>query len=313
MVAIASDGGWCMTAHETRPKAVATIGAFDGVHLGHRALLGHVVQRASALHATSWCVTFNPHPDVVMRPERQHTYLATLEDRIGLIREQGIQTVKVFEFTRRLSSVTPEEFVDMMQVDCKLVELWVGPDFAMGRGRSGTPKKMEEIGQSHGFSVAVMEPHSLDGEIVSSTRIRALLAAGELADAAVLLGRPYSLRGTVESGAGRGTPLGFPTANVRPPGDMTMPADGVYVVLVCVDGDAVWPGVANFGGRPTFKEHERLIEAHLFDFSGDLRGKSVDVRFLHRIRPVQAFPSIDALIAQIRKDVAAAREWFVHH
>ena len=299
-----------MTAHENRPRAVATIGAFDGVHLGHRALLSHVVQRAEALDATSWCVTFNPHPDVVMRPERHHTYLATLEDRVDLIREQGIQTVKVFEFTRRLSSVTPEEFVDMMQVDCQLVELWVGPDFAMGRGRSGTPRKMEEIGQSHGFSVAVMEPHSLGGEIVSSTRIRALLAAGELADASVLLGRPYSLRGVVESGAGRGTPLGFPTANVRPPSDMTMPADGVYVVRVRVGGETLWPGVANFGGRPTFQENERLIEAHLFDFSGNLRGETVDVQFLHRIRPVQAFPSIDALIAQIHKDVVTAREWF---
>jgi riboflavin kinase / FMN adenylyltransferase len=302
-----------MTAHDSRPRAVATIGAFDGVHLGHRALLGHVVQRAEALGATSWCVTFNPHPDVVMRPERHHTYLATLEDRVDLIREQGIQTVKVFEFTRRLSSVTPEEFVDMMQVDCKLVELWVGPDFAMGRGRSGTPRKMEEIGQSQGFSVAVMEPHSLSGEVVSSTRIRALLAAGELADASVLLGRPYSLRGVVESGAGRGTPLGFPTANVRPPSDMTMPADGVYVVRVRAAGETMWPGVANFGGRPTFQENERLIEAHLLDFSGNLRGETVEVQFLQRVRPVQAFPSIDALIVQIHKDVATARDWFAQH
>jgi riboflavin kinase/FMN adenylyltransferase len=257
----------------------------------------------------SWCVTFNPHPDVVMRPERRHTYLATLEERVALIREQGIESVKVFEFTRRLSSVTPEEFVEMMQVDCRLVELCVGPDFAMGRGRSGTPEKMAQIGRQQGFSVAVMEPHGHGGEIVSSTRIRALLRSGELEEAAELLGRPYSLRGAVESGAGRGTPLGFPTANVRPPGDMTMPADGVYVVRVRVD-DMLWPGVANFGGRPTFQEHERLIEAHLFDFSGDLRGKPVDVQFLHRIRPVQAFPSVDALIAQIHHDAATARDWF---
>jgi riboflavin kinase/FMN adenylyltransferase len=298
-----------MNASGARPRAVATIGAFDGVHLGHRALLSHVVQRAGELDAMSWCVTFNPHPDVVMRPQRRHTYLATLDERVDLIQAQGIQTVKVFEFTRRLSSVTPEQFVAMIQVDCTLVELWVGPDFAMGRGRSGTPEKMAEIGRHEGFSVAVMAPHSHGGEIVSSTRIRTLLASGDLEEAAELLGRPYSLRGPVESGAGRGTPLGFPTANVRPPGDMTMPADGVYVVRVGV-ADEYWPGVANFGGRPTFQEHERLIEAHLFDFSADLRGQPVDVQFLHRIRPVQAFPSVDALIAQIHKDAGSAREWF---
>lgn len=299
-----------MSSSETRPPAVATIGAFDGVHLGHRALLRHVVDRARELNTTSWCVTFNPHPDVVMRPERRHTYLATLDDRVRLIQEQGIETVKVFEFTRRLSAVTPEEFVAMMQADCELAELWVGPDFAMGRGRTGTPEKMAQIGRSEGFSVAVMPPQSLGDEIVSSTRIRLLLAAGQLQEAAVLLGRPYSLHGSVESGAGRGTPLGFPTANIRPPADMTMPADGVYVVRVQV-GDSMWPGVANFGGRPTFQEHERLIEAHLFDFSGDLRGQPVDVQFLQRIRPVQAFASVDALVRQIHQDAESARAWFV--
>jgi riboflavin kinase / FMN adenylyltransferase len=298
-----------MTTSGARPRAVATIGAFDGVHLGHRALLSHVVQRASELDAMSWCVTFNPHPDVVMRPQLRHTYLATLDERVQLIRDQGIKTVKVFEFTRRLSSVTPEEFVAMLQLDCTLVELWVGPDFAMGRGRSGTPEKMTEIGRREGFTVAVMEPHSHGDEVVSSTRIRTLLAEGALEEAAELLGRPYSLRGIVESGAGRGTPLGFPTANVRPPADMTMPADGVYVVRVGI-GETLWPGVANFGGRPTFQEHERLIEAHLFDFSSDLRGQPVNVQFLHRIRPVQAFPSVDALIAQIHVDAESAREWF---
>jgi riboflavin kinase / FMN adenylyltransferase len=301
-----------MTAADSRPKAVATIGTFDGVHLGHRALLSHVVDRARELKATSWCVTFDPHPDVVMRPQRRHTYLAALDQRVALIHEQGIETVKVFEFTRKLSSVTPEEFVTMMQNDCSLVELWVGPDFAMGRGRSGTPEKMAEIGQHEGFSVAVMQPHSRGDEIVSSTRIRQLLADGELEEAATLLGRPYTLRGTVESGAGRGTPLGFPTANVRPPADMTMPADGVYVVRVQV-GETLWPGVANFGGRPTFHEHERLIEAHLFDFSDNLRGRTVDVEFLHRIRPVQAFGTVDALIEQIHKDAASARGWFAEH
>src|SRR5688572_19008478 len=200
-----------MSTPHDRPRAVATIGAFDGVHLGHRALLSHVVQRASELQSTSWCVTFDPHPDVVMRPQRRHSYLATLDERVQLIRAQGIETVKVFEFTRRLSSMTPEEFVSMIQDDCALVELWVGPDFAMGRGRAGTPRKMSEIGRREGFAVSVIEPHSLGDETVSSTRIRLLLGNGELEEAATLLGRPYSLRGTVESGAGRGTPLGFPT------------------------------------------------------------------------------------------------------
>jgi riboflavin kinase/FMN adenylyltransferase len=157
-----------------------------------------------------------------------------------------------------------------------------------------------------------MPPFESDGEIVSSTRIRELLGAGEVRRAGLLLGRPYDIRGTVEAGAGRGTPLGFPTANIRPAMDTTAPADGVYIVEATFDS-ATRPGVANLGGRPTFGDPDRLVETHLLDFSGDLRGKSMQVAFLERIRGTQPFPSVDALVRQIHHDVETASSWFAQH
>lgn len=298
-----------MIGTANRPPVVATIGAFDGVHLGHRALLQRVVERAAEIDAASWCVTFFPHPDVVMRPEQNHTYLADPEEQLDLIRAQGIESVRVLEFTREMSGLTAREFIDLLQQERTLVELWIGPDFALGQGRAGTAETLEAIGRELGFVLKLMPPFEFEGEIVSSTRIRQLLAAGEVHRAGLLLGRPYDVRGSVEPGAGRGTPLGFPTANVRPSTDTTLPADGVYVVEATIDS-VTWPGVANLGGRPTFGEHERLVEAHLFGFSANLHGKTIRVAFLDRVRGIESFPSVDALVQQIHQDADFARAWF---
>jgi len=257
----------------------------------------------------SWCITFHPHPDVIMRPHQKHTYLVELDEKVDLIRAQGIDEVKVFEFTRKLSALSPAAFIELIQSEHPLSELWIGPDFAMGQGRAGTADSLRQIGRDQGFGLQIMPPFTYDGAIVSSTRIRQLLSAGDVASAARLLGRPYALKGSVESGAGRGTPIGFPTANVRPPAGMSAPADGVYVIRVQHEGRR-WDGVANLGGRPTFNEQERIIEAHLLDFTGNLRGETIIIEFLKRLRSVQAFPSLEALVSQIHADVESARTWF---
>jgi len=293
---------------QLRP-AVVTIGAFDGVHLGHQALLKEVADRARYLHVESWCVTFHPHPDVVIYPERHLTYLTDRDEKVALIEALGIDAVRVFEFTRELSMLHPEEFINLLRDERQLVELWVGPDFAMGRGRTGTVAALSEIAREEGFALHVVPHFKRDHEVVSSTYIRSLLAQGDVGHAAVLLGRPYALSGIVESGAGRGATIGFPTANIHPPAQLTLPADGVYAVRARHNGSE-WPGVANLGGRPTFGEEERLIEAHLFDFSGDLRGQTLSVEFHERIRSVRAFPNVEALVAQIKADADQARRWF---
>ena len=298
-----------MTVANGRSRAVVTIGAFDGVHRGHRALLQTVVERAGALGALSWCVTFHPHPDVVMRPRLHHAYLADRDEQEMLIREQGIALVQVLRFTPEMSKLTARAFIEQLSQQHLLEELWIGPDFALGQGRAGTAETLAHLGQEMGFRLELMPPFTRHNEVVSSTRIRGLLSDGDVTGAADLLGRPYALLGTVQVGAGRGTPIGFPTANVVPAHDMALPGDGVYVIEGTADG-VTWAGVANLGGRPTFGDASRLIEAHLFDFNENLHGKTLRVAFLNRIRGVQTFGSVDALVTQIRQDAETARRWF---
>ncbi len=290
----------------TRPSVVATIGAFDGIHRGHQVLLGRVVERARYLHIESLCVTFDPHPDLVLYPERHLTYLTDRAEKERILAELGLDRVLVFEFTRELSMLRPEEFLGLVQEQYRLAELWVGSDFALGRGRSGTIATLAEIGRDDGFEIHVLPPQRVDHEIVSSTFIRTLLSQGNVEHANRLLGRCYRVSGIVERGAARGRQIGFPTANIRPNPRLTLPADGVYLAAVAL-GSRRYRAVVNLGGRPTFQEGERLLEAHLLDFSGDLYGTNLAVEFVQRIRDVRRFDSIDALKAQIARDVAAAR------
>ncbi|MBI4493954.1 MAG: bifunctional riboflavin kinase/FAD synthetase [Chloroflexi bacterium] len=285
---------------------VATLGAFDGVHRAHQALLRQVVDRAHYLGVSSLCVTFHPHPDIVLYPERKLTYLTDRDEKERLIRALGIHHVLVLAFTRELSMLRPDEFIDLLQSEHRLVELWLGPDAAFGRGRSGTLGTVAEIARAEGFALHVVPPVRFDHEVVSSTLIRSLLSQGEVEHAARLLGRPYRLAGEVVEGARRGRQLGFPTANLRPPADATLPADGVYAAWAWVEG-ARHGAAVNLGGRPTFGEAERIVEVHLLDYQGDLYGQPLAVDFVRRLRGVQRFPSVDALAAQIRADAEAAR------
>lgn len=285
---------------------VATLGAFDGVHRAHQMLLRQVVDRARYLGISSLCVTFHPHPDLVLYPERKLTYLTDRDEKERLIRALGIDHVMVLQFTRELSMLRPEEFIDLLQADHRLVELWLGPDAAFGRGRSGTLGAVAEIGRVQGFALHMVPPFRFDHEVVSSTLIRSLITQGEVEHAARELGRHYRLSGQVVVGARRGRQLGFPTANLHPPADATVPADGVYAVWAWLDGER-HPAVVNLGGRPTFEEAERLMEVHLLDFQQDIYGRTLAVDFVRKLRGVQRFPSVEALAAQIQQDAAAAR------
>ena len=290
---------------ERRP-VVATIGAFDGIHRGHHLLLGQVVDRAKALGLPALCVTFDPHPDLVLYPDRHVTYLTDRAEKERVLRELGLDEVLVIEFTLALSMLTPEEFLGLVEEEHPLAELWVGSDFALGRGRSGTIAALAELGRIQGFALHVVPPRRADREVISSTFIRSLLSQGNVRHANRLLGRRYRISGVVEAGAARGRTIGFPTANIRPDTKRALPADGVYAAVVPLEG-VEHRAVVNLGSRPTFKEGERLLEVHLLDMKVDLYDRQIDVDFVDRLRDVQRFESIDALRAQIARDADAAR------
>lgn len=295
-------------SENSRIKAVATIGVFDGVHLGHRALIGRVVQRATELGAQSACVTFSPHPEDVLRPERQVPFLATLEDRLALIRALGVSDVVLMEFTPSLARFSPEEFLGMLVQRFRLAELWIGADFALGRARAGSPARLAAIGAANGFDVRRFPPVEVAGDVVSSTRIRLLLTDGRVDEARRLLGRPYRLRGEIVVGDRRGRLLGFATANLSVSERLCIPSDGVYAVTCRTGGSDVHPGVANIGVRPTFGSDRRQVEIHLIGYEGDLYGQQLAVDFVARLRGERRFESAAALVEQIQQDVREALE-----
>lgn len=290
---------------EHRP-VVATIGAFDGIHRGHHLLIGQVVDRAKALGLPSVCVTFDPHPDLVIYPDRQLAYLTDRDEKARVLAQLGLDHVQIVEFTPAVSMLRPAEFLGLISEKAPLAELWVGSDFALGRGRSGSIAALAELGRTVGFALHVVPPQRSDHEVISSTLIRGLLSQGKVRQANRLLGRRYRISGIVESGAQRGRQLGFPTANIKPDSRRALPADGVYAAIVPLEGSE-YRAVANLGSRPTFKEGERLLEVHLLDAKLDLYDRKLDVDFVARLRDTQRFASIEDLRDQIVRDADAAR------
>jgi riboflavin kinase/FMN adenylyltransferase len=291
---------------------VLTIGAFDGVHFGHQQLIGSVVRRAQTLGYQSAVLTFDPHPDLVIRPERGRYNLTTIQERAEQIAQLGVDLLIVLPFNRDVMAQTAHEFMTRLTQALVLRELWVGPDFALGRGREGNLARLREIGQELGYIVQPIEPLHLDGVTISSSRIREALAAGDIEAANLLLGRSFSVTGPVVEGHRRGRTIGFPTANISVEALHVLPADGVYVCRAQV-GDQRFGAVTNIGVRPTFDGTQRTIEAYLLDFSSDIYGETVRLEFLHRLRGEQKFDGIAALIEQINKDTAAARAWLAAH
>jgi len=289
-----------------RPSSIS-IGVFDGVHLGHRYLLRNLKESAQGAGHLSGVVTFNRHPDELLAPHREIRYLTTLEEKVDLLGEVGLDLVVALPFTRDMAQTTARDFVLALLERLQMKELWVGPDFALGKGRQGDSTHLQTLAEELGFQLHVMQPLTDAGEVISSSRVRALIREGRVSDAAQLLGRSPSIAGTVVHGARRGHKLGFPTANLAPNEMIVTPANGVYAARV------VWDitnhaGVVNIGRRPTFENlSQTILEAHVLDFTGDLYGKNVRVEFIERLRPEQRFESAEALISQMRKDVDNTR------
>lgn len=287
--------------------SVVTVGSFDGVHLGHRSVIDEISRRARARGTQSVVVTFDPHPLEVVNPPAAPPLLTPGIERLEALAATRVDRVLVLRFDRALASLAPEAFVtDVLLARFRLSELVIGHDHGFGRGRSGDEALLRRLGAQHGFAVDVVEAVDGAGGPVSSTRIRRAVAGGDLETAAALLGRRYAVSGTVTRGAGRGHRLETPTINLAGiPPQKLLPPDGVYAVTVeCRQGR--FGGMMNQGGRPTFGDHHRTLEAHLFGFAGDLYGEPVRLTWEARLRDVRRFASADELVAQLARDRADA-------
>lgn len=288
---------------------VITVGTFDGVHRGHQDVLGRLVARARAVGMPSLLVTFEPHPLEVINPAAAPLLLTTRAEKLAVLDDVGLDYVAVVPFTRAFAAQSAEEFVDHALLErFHMRELLIGHDHGFGRGREGDVDTLRALGGSRGFAVDVVPPvETADGEPISSSRIRRAIAAGALSQAAAALGRLYSVSGDVVAGEGRGRTLGFRTLNVEPgSARKLLPPDGVYAVEV-VTSRGRYGGMLNLGGRPTFGDERRTIEAHLFDADGDFYGDYVEVAFVARLRDTMRFDGPAALMTQLAADERAAR------
>lgn len=294
--------------------SVVTIGAYDGVHLGHRAIIADVKRLAGELGAKSAVVTFDRHPAMVVRPESAPLLLTDLDQKLELLAATGVDITAVVHFDEQRAHESPEDFVEEVLIGCLGARaVVVGEDFHFGHQRRGNVALLRQLGREAGFEVVPLPlVPRLDGvgEPISSTAIRRALAGGEVDVAARLLGRPFEARGIVVTGDRRGQLLGFPTANVEVPNQMCRPADGVYAGWYERPDGIVRPCAINLGRRPTFYEHadHSLLEAHLLDFQGDLYGERAKVRFVEFLRSERKFDGVDSLVAQLKQDVESTRQ-----
>jgi riboflavin kinase/FMN adenylyltransferase len=294
-----------------RPSAV-TIGKFDGVHLGHRYLVGLLLERARDEALASVVVTLHPNPITVLRPGTPVTYLCSLEERVALLRSLGVDSVSVLSFTSELAQLSYADFAGLLVEELRMRLLVVGPDFALGRDRAGDVEALRAFGEERGFRVESVSLLREDGTKVGSGAIREALAEGDMETASELLGRPFALRGPVVRGEERGARIGFPTANIAVAPDLALPKFGVYVTSAYL-GDRHYASVTNIGQRPTFGAGRPTIETHLLDFEGDVYERELRIELLQKLRDEQRFAGADELVAQIRRDVEATRAYFAEH
>ena len=287
------------------------IGVFDGVHLGHQAVIGAAVRHAAEAKGTAVVVTFDPHPARTLRPGESPRLITATQHKIALIRQLGVSHLLVIKFDREFASTPPEDFVRQLAAAAHpLREICVGQEWSFGKNRAGNLALLEKLGAELNFNVVGVEPVTSNGMTVSSTAIRKAVEGGDFADATRMLGRDYTILGTVEEGRHLGRSLGFPTANLSAHSEQ-FPPNGVYAAEGLLKGEKV-QGVVNLGVRPTVTDGapERVLEFHLFDVDRDLYGEEIELRFLRYLRPERKFENLAALRDQIGRDVATAREIF---
>ncbi|MEP6822786.1 MAG: bifunctional riboflavin kinase/FAD synthetase [Chthoniobacterales bacterium] len=293
---------------DLRGPLFTAIGVFDGVHRGHQAVISTSARHAKEVGGTPVVVTFDPHPTKVLRPEKAPRLLTATQHKIALIRELGVAHLLVITFDQAFANTSPEEFVRQLVENAKpLREICVGHEWSFGKNRAGNLALLQKLGAEFDFNVVGIQPVEVNGAVVSSTAIRRAVEAGEFKRAAEMLGRDYTIVGTVERGAQLGRKLGFPTANLSAHSEQ-FPPNGVYAAEAKMNGKA-FRGVANLGVRPTLsgEKPQRLLELHLFDLKEDIYGAEVEVRFDRYLRAEQKFENVEALAAQIARDVEQAR------
>lgn len=281
-----------------------TIGSFDGVHRGHQTLIDKLVSDTHAVGLPAVVLTFFPHPSVFLRGRSPRFYITNPDEKAALLGDLGIDYVITHPFDLDLSRVAARDFLDMLKKHLAFSHLWIGEDFALGYQREGNRIFLEQVRAEYDFELHVIQPVMAEGEIVSSTRVREALRAGDVARVASYLGRYFTVPGEVVQGAHRGKDLGFPTANLRIWEERAYPGPGVYACLV-ETGQNRWKAVTNIGVRPTFEDGQDqvTIETHLLDFDGDLYGEQIKINFVDRLRDERRFPSPEALLTQIEHDI----------
>lgn len=285
-----------------RKEMLLTIGVFDGVHLGHKHLISRLKELARKQGCSSGVITFSQHPQEVLSPRTRLPSLTGLEQRIALLKDEGVDAVIPLPFTPQLADLSPGQFLSLLKEYLKMRGLVIGPDFALGKNRQGNSNALRQLGREMGFSVTVVPPMTIDGEVVSSTAIRKALAEGDMKQAQKLLGRPFRLQGRVVTGDRRGKELGFPTANLDIEPGQALPTGGVYACRAHIDGQS-YAAMTNIGHRPTFGGGKQLIEVYLLDYDGDLYGHELAIDIIERLRDEKKFDTPQQLKEQIAEDV----------
>jgi riboflavin kinase/FMN adenylyltransferase len=291
---------------DVQQETILTVGAFDGVHLGHQALIGRMVARARSTGRLAALITFHPHPAMVLAPGRSPRCLTTPGEKIALLEGLGLDLVLLHPFDKEVADTPARDFMEAVSRHLYVRELWVGPDFALGRHREGDVDRLRDLGRALNYHVHVVSPLEGSSGVISSSRIRQLLAEGRVEDAARLLGRYPTLAGEVVVGARRGQGLGFPTANLEVRPERAVPANGVYAVFARL-GTERFPAVANVGVRPSFDNGQQTVETHIFDFDRDIYGCDLVVEFVARLRDERRFDDIGELVDRIEQDAQTAR------
>jgi len=283
-----------------------TIGVFDGVHLGHKYLLSQLTKQAKEQDLLSGVVTFNRHPHEVLAPQTKLPFLTDLAQRINLLKNEGVEAIFTLSFTSELAQLSARQFASLLKKYLRMRGMVIGPDFALGQTREGNVDILRTLGQDMGFSITVIPPVMINGEVVSSTAIRNALANGDMKRVLNLVGRPFSLNGRVTKGAGRGVELGFPTANLDIDPGQALPADGVYATWTDIDGQA-YQSMTNIGRQPTFGGSQRVVEVYILDYHSNLYGRELKIDIMERLRGEKQFDTPEELKKQITEDINQGR------